>query len=188
VCHALLNHPGFFALLARVDADLAGLVWERGCWNCGHRLHRADYPRKPRGSPQALTEVACRRFSFCCSQCRRRSTPPSVVFLGRRVYLGVVVLLGSCRSGGGSAAASAALGNPCRQTLARWRRWWRETFAASSVWRELHARFMPPVSADSLPLGVLVELTGSDEERVLRFLRFLLPLTTRLSIALGEGR
>ena len=38
---------------------------------------------------------ATKRFSFCCDQegCRRRHTPPSVRFLGRRVYGGLVAVL-----------------------------------------------------------------------------------------------
>jgi hypothetical protein len=54
------------------------------------KLHRSDYDRKPRGGPQ--WEV---RFSFCCAQegSRRRHIPPSVRFMGRRVYAGLVVVL-----------------------------------------------------------------------------------------------
>ncbi|HRZ54915.1 MAG TPA: hypothetical protein P5525_05600 [Candidatus Paceibacterota bacterium] len=35
------------------------------------------------------------RFSLCCGKegCRRRNTPPSVRFLGRWVYAGLVVIL-----------------------------------------------------------------------------------------------
>jgi hypothetical protein len=38
-----------------------------------------------------------RRFSLCCGRegCRRRATPPSVRFLGRRVYVGAVVIVAS---------------------------------------------------------------------------------------------
>jgi hypothetical protein len=45
------------------------------------------------GSPAKLPEDDDRRLSLCCSQCRRRTTPPSVRFLGRRVYLAAVVVL-----------------------------------------------------------------------------------------------
>ena len=51
------------------------------------------------------------RFSFCCDRdgCRKRVTPPSVRFLGRRVYLGAVVILigrhaAGTRPRGGSAS------------------------------------------------------------------------------------
>ena len=55
------------------------------------------YGRKPRGLPDGIDPgpVLPVRFSFCCSVdgCRRRHTPPSVRFLGRKVYLSVMVVL-----------------------------------------------------------------------------------------------
>src|SRR3989304_4273818 len=65
--------------------------WRR----CGGRLHRAHYPRKPRGGPAELEPGQERRLSFCCARegCRRRTTPPSLRFLGRRVYFGPVFVL-----------------------------------------------------------------------------------------------
>jgi hypothetical protein len=41
-------------------------------------------------------------LSLCCSRdgCRRRMTPPSVRFLGRRVYLGAVLVLVSAMQQG----------------------------------------------------------------------------------------
>lgn len=62
---------------------------------CGRRLHRAYYTRKPRGGPDDLPGASRSRFSFCCQcdGCRKRVTRPSVRCLGRRVYLGAVVIL-----------------------------------------------------------------------------------------------
>ena len=48
----LLQDRTFYATLAQFDDDLAVEVHARGC-PCGGRLHRADYPRKPRGGPAA---------------------------------------------------------------------------------------------------------------------------------------
>ena len=62
-------------------------------------LHRSDYPRKPRGGP-ALPAEQERRFSLCCAVCRRRTTPPSVRFLGPKVYYGAVVILAACLAEG----------------------------------------------------------------------------------------
>ncbi len=61
-------------------------------------------------------------------------TPPSVRYLGRRVYLGAVVLVAAMIGGvtrGPGGAAAAGLGVSVRM-LARWRVWWRETFVAST--------------------------------------------------------
>lgn len=70
-------------------------------------MHRADYDRKPRGGPEHWSE----RHSFCCDQdgCRRRHTPPSVRFLGRKVYVGFVVVLKTALHQGLNAARLAQL-------------------------------------------------------------------------------
>ena len=63
-------------------------------------MHRAFYPRKPRGLFEAEWAES-RRHSFCCGRegCRKRHTPSSVRFLGRRVYVGVVVVVAALRHG-----------------------------------------------------------------------------------------
>lgn len=94
-------------------------------------LLRADYPRKPRGVAHVVLEESySRRLSFCCERegCRRRVTPESVRFLGRRVFLGAVVVLATALAHGLTARRRQAL---CERlavsgrTLGRWCRWWR---------------------------------------------------------------
>ena len=93
VCHVQLQTRPFFLFLIRLDEELAAQAQGAGC-SCGGVLHRANYPRKPRGCPTlAIREAFSSRLSFCCSRCRRRTTSASVRFLGRRVYLGLVVVL-----------------------------------------------------------------------------------------------
>ena len=86
--HDLPDDSRFWQFLFSVDLDMADTTRSKGC-SCGGRLHRADYPRKPRGGPDDLPEEYRQRLSFCCDRdgCRKRSTPPSVRFLGRKVYL-----------------------------------------------------------------------------------------------------
>jgi hypothetical protein len=186
VCHALLQDPSFFRFLLHVDADLARETRAAGC-ACGGVLHRADYPRKPRG---CLSEVRAEyesRFSFCCDRCRRRWTAPSVRFLGRRVYLGLAVVLVSARHATAAAARlSDALAVPPR-TLARWRQWWREQFVRTPLWQSECARFMPPVDRSGLPAGLL-ERFGAGGEALRRLLVFLAPLTIRDPVTLRDGR
>jgi hypothetical protein len=87
VCHVDLQRSQFFLFLIRLDEELAAQAQGAGC-SCGGVLHRANYPRKPRGCPTlAIREAFSSRLSFCCSRCRRRTTSMSVRFLGRRVYL-----------------------------------------------------------------------------------------------------
>jgi hypothetical protein len=188
VCHAQLQDPNFFRLLLRVDQELAGDAKAVGC-ACGGVLHRANYPRKPRGCPDEVRADFESRLSFCCNRCRRRTTSMSVCFLGRRVYLALAVVLLSARHAGQTAAAarlSGALDIPVR-TLERWRRWWRECFPLTPLWQVACARFMPPVATEQCPASLLERFVGDAEEALMRLLVFLSPLTVR-AIALREGR
>lgn len=103
-------------------------------------------------------------------------------YLGRRVYLGAVVVLVTAMIGGLTATRAARLrqwlGVSVR-TLARWRVWWRETFVASAFWRGARGRFMPPVMTETLPASLLERFAGDERTRLLHVLAFLTPLTTR---------
>ena len=92
--HDLPRTARFWSFLFAVDRDLAEKTRTNAC-PCGGRLHCANYLRKPRGTPVQLPEPQCLRLSFCCDRdgCRKRVTPPSVRFLGSKVYFGVIVIL-----------------------------------------------------------------------------------------------
>src|ERR1700689_4417581 len=117
-----------FQWVVEIDEETSRRVAAQGCPLCGGRLHRGDYPRKPRGGLLAVAgEVFSRRISLCCGRrgCRRRATPPSVRFLGRRVYLGVAVVLASMRLGTATAPeVKRATGIPSR-TVRRWGLFWQ---------------------------------------------------------------
>lgn len=170
-------------LLPRIDADLATKAQAAGCPVCGGRLDVANYPRKPRGA-DGLGDDYDVRASFCCAEdgCRRRRTPPSVRFLGRKVYLGVVVVLASALARGPTKTSvtklSAVLGIT-RRTLARWCRWWSTTFATSRFWEGLRGRFVPAVDVTTLPASVLARITAGDEPPVVALLELLAPISTR---------
>lgn len=125
MCHALLQTPAFFALLRRIDEDLMKVARDRGCCHCGSVLHSANYPRKPRGCPPAAHPDCNTRLSLCCAGCRKRMTPDSVRFLGRRVWLAIVLVLRSSRATGACLDGLPAIS---WATLKRWRQWWTETF------------------------------------------------------------
>jgi hypothetical protein len=135
--HNLLADARVLHLLLMVDGELAAEARVRGC-ACGGTLHSARYRRKPRGGvPAELREEYRRRESLCCARegCRRRTTPPSVRFLGRRVYLGAVVVLVSAITGGVTARRAEemrALVGVSLRTLQRWRAWWLRTFPATT--------------------------------------------------------
>jgi len=155
----------FFASLTEADAEMARQVAAGGCPWCRGPLHQANYQRKARGGVfGAAGEGYAIRHSLCCGTegCRRRTLPPSLRFMGRRVYLGAVVVLASvCHQLMALRDACAVTGVPA-WTLRRWRRWWREAFPASQIWAELRARFRPPPPReDELPRSLLVR---ADEE------------------------
>ena len=179
MCHALLHNPKFLLLLLHVDQEFAQQAQARAC-PCGGKLHRADYPRKPRDCPLDARAVHCTRLSFCCATCRKRVTPQSVRFLGRRVYLALTVVLVSARRAGPTPAAAAAtleaeLG-VTRHTLARWRHWWVQQFPRTGLWRVGCAQFMPPLPEAGLP-GGLVQRFGESTRALVRLLRWLSPIS-----------
>jgi hypothetical protein len=165
-------------LLEKVDADLAQEARQKGCLYCQGRLHRADYDRKPRGGPQWE-----RRYSYCCAEedCRRRRTPESVRFLGRRVYAGLVVVLISVMIHGLKPGRVRRIREALQidsRTLKRWRQWWLDSFVRSSFWKAARARFMPPLCERTLPLSLWLSFELEEGQRLLAMLQFLGPITT----------
>jgi hypothetical protein len=123
-----------------------------------------------------------RRFSFCCAAdgCRKRTTPPSLRFLGRRVYLATVVTLISAMLHGTTAARLARLSvvpGLIRRTLARWRAWWRSAFTDSPFAPVAMAAVVPPIDITALPASLLNRFAGDVREQLIALLRFLGPLT-----------
>ena len=74
--HSILSNARVRDFLTQVDAAKAEAYRAAGCPRCGGALHSATYPRKPHGLAASLREEI-RRFSLCCSVCRRRVQPPS---------------------------------------------------------------------------------------------------------------
>jgi len=184
MCLNVLGDARLYALLLKCDQDLAAIARDSGC-QCGGVLHSASYERKPRGWVGEQPEGYDRRHSFCCARdgCRKRTTPPSLRFLGRKVYLAAVVVLVTALRHGVSdrrAAELRRLVGASRHTLARWRTWWRETFTATGFWQVERARCPPEVSVTGLPASLLARFVEGDERmRLYRLLDFIKPVTTR---------
>ena len=181
MCHATLQDPKLYSFLLLIDQDLAAQARSAGC-SCGGVLHSARYPRKPRGAPRGLREQFQSRLSFCCAVCRRRITPESVRYLGRRVYLAAIVVLVSAMRNGLNANREQRLTEFLRvprRTLERWRSWWLEQFVQTSFWKGACARFTPPVDMGALPASLLVRFSGEGlRARLIESLRFISPLST----------
>ncbi len=178
MCHAVLQDPAFFRLLSRIDAELASETRQRRCPQCAGPLHVADFPRKPRGCPAAVREEYSRRLSFTCGWCDARTTPASVRFLGRRVYVAVKLMLLSPPAGHACLAVRDLLEVPAR-TVGRWRGWWQMDFLRTRFWQSVRERFVPPVASDGLPHGLLERFQGPTcHERMMQVLRFVSPLSS----------
>jgi len=183
MCHAFLKDARFYHFLFLIDQDIATEVQTGSCL-CGGVLHSARYPRKPRGMRSLLDKTYQTRLSFCCAEegCRRRTTPPSVRFLGRKVYLGVIVILITAMEHGLIPKRRKQLIEQLDiwpQTLSRWFKWWRKIFPASRCWQSERGCFMPEVDCARFPGALLGRLTGDDlRQRLCHLLRLLLPMTT----------
>jgi hypothetical protein len=175
---SLLQDKAFFGFLFQCDQDLAREVQRGRCPLCDGPLHQANFPRKPRGGAIEIGSPEARRLSFCCGRegCRNRVTPPSLRFLGRRVYLAAVVVLVSAMAGGSGAPLARCVG-VSQRTLRRWRRWWRECFPRTRLWLATCGRLRRPIAVHDLPGAMLAVLAGDLRTQVLAFLRWLAPLT-----------
>jgi hypothetical protein len=179
--HELPRGITFWSFLFSIDRDLAENARQRTC-PCGGRLHAANYPRKPRGRPDHLPEQYGYRFSFCCDRdgCRKRLTPPSVRFLGRKVYLGaIVVLIAAMRQGATPRRVRelSKLVGADGATIARWQRFWREHLPQTPFWKVAKGRLFPRLG--NLPLSLVSAFVhGNDDHQGWgKLLRFLSPIT-----------
>lgn len=181
--HSLFRDASFWTFLFRVDQDLAATAKQEGC-PCGGRLDRANYPRKPCGGGKNLPPSYRRRLSFCCHRdgCRKRTTPPSVRFLGRKVYLGAVVVLVAAMRQGPSPRRVRQLSelfDVDERTIVRWQGFWREHFPQTSFWKANRGRLAPRVDITHLPRALLDAFIHRDDsyEDWKRLLSFLSPIT-----------
>jgi hypothetical protein len=181
--HDLPRSASFWSFLLTVDEDLAEETRKQGC-PCGGRLHSANYQRKPRGTPSQLPDPQCLRLSFCCDRdgCRKRATPRSVRFLGRKVYLAAIVILVSAMRQGPNSRRVRELSKRFgadESTITRWQTFWREHFPQTPFWKVARAGF--------ITLGKIVDLPYSLVDTFLRrhppcdgwtlLLQFLSPIT-----------
>lgn len=182
--HAIPSGPEFWSFLQAIDRDLAESTRMKGC-PCGGVLHRANYPRSPRGLGSTPPSELKLRFSFCCDRdgCRKRATPPSVRFLGRKVYVSVMVILVAAMQQGPSARRTQQLAKHFgvdRRTLSRWQVFWREYFPQSPFWKVARARLVPVFDLVDYPRSIVAAfvhsvtpITGWEN-----LLKFLSPIST----------
>ena len=183
-----LTKSSFHARLTEIDQEIAMSCLAKGCVRCDgklRKLHQSDYPRSPMGIAQAFRDYYLSRFSFCCIDCRKRTTPPSVRFFGRRWYPAPLHIFISIMTYGISKRRIALMekhfGIVVREsTWRRWRKWWRDEFVATKFWSQAKGKLPPgnDITQGSFPRAIFNFYTGNVEEKMLLFLPFLSPLTS----------
>ena len=182
---SLLRDARFSGLLMDIDRGRLEQVRSAGCSKCGGPLHSGHFERKPGGvlvASDQLPEGYRLRFDLCCGWCRRRTLPESVRFLGRKVFLGVVIAVATVLVRGADRNATERLRRELgmsRSTLARWCRWWR-ALPQTAPW--LSTRGTLPVELDeqALPASLLDRYSGDAADRMQLLLRWLRPWTGRV--------
>ena len=115
-------------------------------------------------------------------------TPPSVRFLGRKVYLGAIVILISAMRQGPTPRRVRELSKRFgvdRRTIARWQVFWREHFPQTPFWKIARARLTPVVKIVAIPAALAPATAFLQPRRIdapartgwERLLRFLAPIT-----------
>lgn len=149
-----------YHILFKIDRDLAELTRAKCCPYCGGPLHSAFYERSPRGGPDTLPTDYSIRMGMCCGHCRRRTLPPSSLFLGRKQHWGAIVLVVTMfrqkRTEGYTARKLMEKFYVSYPTLVRWMRYFQEEYPAGDTWKEHSSRVKLRVRSDELP-GSLVE-------------------------------
>lgn len=173
VWHELVGNAKFLATLTTADEAIAREAQKGRCPLCGGRLDRADFARKPRDDLAESESSWSRRISLCCSRegCRRRLTPPSTRFLGRKVYAAPYIVIALVAGATARAIASA-------RTRRRWVEWWQTAFIASAFWGGARGRLLPAVDERGLPGTLLVRFVGTASETLAAMLGWISPVTT----------
>lgn len=158
----LLQTTNLFELLHRIDIDLTDQQQKSGCPFCGSSLHYSNYQRQPRGGPSLPKELSTRP-SFCCSKknCRRRTLPKSTLFMDRRVYFRVVILIVTTLGQSKPQKYSKNMLEADRKTINRWLAYFREIFPKSQLWQTVRGFIHPAVANHILPGSLVVHYLES---------------------------
>lgn len=168
-------------VLYEIDRLEAAKISKQPCPHCGGKVQRADYQRRPRGLPAEISAQLWCRFSFCCASCRRRVTPLSARFLGRKVYAGAIVVLVSALKQGHqpSLALIVESFSVPAHTARRWLKWWRNVVPRSGFWRGARAFFVPSLNEIALAASLVQVFLLREsclEASLSRLLRFMAPI------------
>lgn len=173
----------FHLLLNKIDQEMADKAKLQGCLFCGNRLHKANYPRNPAGLSSQFRHHYDERRSLCCNTCRKRVTPPSVRFFGRRWFPAPLLILISALMLGMNERRLQQVKRHfgitvSESTWKRWRRWWREVFQTTLFWQQSKGLAPTVIETNKLfPRALLGIFQGGLEEKICCLLKFISPLT-----------
>lgn len=181
--HRILLDVNLHTMLNKIDQELADEVQLKGCPHCGGILDKADYPRSPLGMYVQFRQIYDSRISFCCRDCRKRSTSQSVRFFGRRWYPAPLFIFISILTCGISDKRLDQMKRHfgiavSETTWKRWRRWWREAFVVTPFWKNKRGLFPSDLIAGTpLPRGLFNAFKGRHKEKFISLLKILSPLS-----------
>lgn len=178
-----LYNANFHALLVAIDQEFIHKAKQERCI-CGGKLHKAHYPRSPLGLPAQFRSMYEERYSLCCVACRRRTTPPSVRFFGRRWFPAPLLVLISALSKGASERRCALVKRHfgitvSKSTWKRWCCWWRDSFTVTKFWQQSKGLLLTTlqITHRHFPRTLLDIFPGVLTEKIRLLLHFLSPLT-----------
>ena len=179
--HKFLFDSTFHTLLIAIDRELAEAIRQQGC-PCGGVLHQANYPRSPFGLSAKLRSAYEERFSFCCNNCRKRITPPSVRYFGRRWYPAPLLILISALMVSINEYRLTQIKRHfgitvSESTWKRWGRWWRKAFLDTAFWKQARGLMPEPKRLMSIARQMLSSFQGTIDNKMILLLKFISPIT-----------
>ncbi|HEU4580075.1 MAG TPA: hypothetical protein VFS67_17575 [Polyangiaceae bacterium] len=130
------------------------------------------------------------RFDWCCGECRRRTLPASVRFLGRKVYVAVANAIATILDRGEDRGALRLLRRELgasRSTLRRWRAWW-QALVGSAPWQRLRGQLPVDLDESGLPAALPERWLGSCTDQMMALLHLLARESPGFPGTLGEWR
>ena len=110
------------------------------------------------------------------------TTLVAAVVLGRKVYVGVIVVLVSAMMHGPNEHRLKRLQQELtidRRTLKRWQQWWTEIFVKYAFWKAERGRFRGQISRAQMPFCLVQTFGAQQMEGLVRLMKFLSPITTQ---------
>ena len=157
----VLKNESLFQDLYKIDLATAEQYRQMKCPHCQGPLYYANYPRKPRGEPDGVSEKYFLQFSLCCGAqgCRRRLIPPTCRFLGKKIYwyAAIITIVSDWQNAANGITISkfAEKAGISRNTLKRWINWFEEIFPASPEWKKIRGRVSSDIKNNTLPGSLL---------------------------------